>query len=100
MQSSYCYKKKLRFKNFSKFPIGVETTLDSFISLARFKFKKTSFLWLKFTSRINSKKWPKYITRVICGLSIFFLFIEINNAIMSEFGIVFTKNVVKYFHQK
>jgi len=55
---------------------------------------KTSFLRLKFTLRINSKKWPKYATKVIYGLSIFF-FKKVNNTIMKEFAILSIENVLK-----
>jgi len=43
---------------------------------------------------VNSKKWPGYTIRVICGLGIFF-FRKINNTIMRDFAILFTKNLLK-----
>jgi len=59
IQSSYqlliCYK-ILKFIIFSKFPIRVETTLDELHFISRTQIQKSPFLWLKFTSRLNSKK--------------------------------------------
>jgi len=62
----------MKFMNFSKFPIGVETALDNLYFISWTQIQKTSFLGLKFTARENSKKWPKYARRVIHGLNIFF----------------------------
>jgi len=58
--------------------IRVETVLCKMHSISWIQIWKTSFLWLTFTSRTNSKKWSKYATRVIYGLTIFFLK-KINN---------------------
>jgi len=80
--------------NFPKFPIGVESLLDKLHSISWTQIQKTLFLWLKFTSRVNSKKGPKYTTRVICGLSIFF-FKKVNNTIMRGFAILFIEKVLK-----
>jgi len=50
--------------NFSKVPIGIETILDELYFGSWNQIQKTLFLWLKFTSRVNSNKWPKYTIRV------------------------------------
>jgi len=44
--------------NFSKFPIGVEIALDKLYFIEWIQIQKISFLWLKFMSKENSKKWP------------------------------------------
>jgi len=81
--------------NFSRFPIGVETTLGKLHFIGWTKIQKTLFLWPKFTSRKNSKKCPKYTTRVIHGMSIFF-FKKVNKTIVRDFAILFTENALKY----
>jgi len=58
-QSSHCYK-ILKFMNFSKLPIGIETELDKLHFINWIQIKKASFLGLNFISRVNSKKWTKY----------------------------------------
>jgi len=60
------------------------------------QIQKSSLLWLKFTSlRVNSKKWPNYMTWVICGLSIFF-FRKVNNSIVKKFAILSIENVLNF----
>jgi len=80
---------------FSKFPIRVETTLDNLYFNSWTQIRTTSFLWLKFTSRENSMKCPKYTTKVISGLSIFF-FRKVDKTIMMDFAILFIENVLKH----
>jgi len=53
----------------------------------------------KFTLRVNRKKWPKYTTRVICGLSIFF-FRKVMNIIMRECAIIFIESVLNQLPKK
>jgi len=53
----------------------------------------------KITSRVNSKKWLKYTSKEICGLSILF-FREIPNTIMREYTIPFTENVLKQLQKQ
>jgi len=89
----------LRFKDFSKFLIGVEIKLNKYYFMSWSQIQKTSFLWMKFMPRVNSKKWPNYTTRVIHRLSIFF-FRKVDDTIMMEFAILLTKIVLKYPHQK
>jgi len=47
----------------------------------------------------NNKKWPKYNTRVIYGLSIFF-FRKVNHTIMRKFAILLIENVFNQFFKR
>jgi len=77
----------------------VKITLDKLHFSSWAQIHKTSFLWLKFTSSVNSKKYPKYTRRVTRGLSIFF-FENVDSNIMNEFAILLFENVLKQLPKK
>jgi len=78
--------------NVLRFLIKVEIALNKLHSISWTQIQKIPFLWLKFTSRLNSKKWPKIHYKSDLGI---LLLRKLNNIVTRESAILFTENVLK-----